>query len=439
MKRVKLTTAQIEKFIADKGGKFIEERTVNHRRLVKIECGKCKNIWEAPLNRIIKRGSWCLICHKDDNRINRSKILKLIKDKGYELRTDGELGLKTVFDVYCPIHNFEWKSSYWNFKYSENGGSCRLCSSGAISHQELVDFLASKNGTFIRRVRAIKQDTRKLIVKCNKHNIEFKTNWIMLQSGNWCRLCDDDNRRIKYEQIKQLVEEKNGELLTQNCYSATMLFYVKCKVENCERIWQTSYSRIQSGCWCPRCIGFDRYTVDEIKQIIGNRGILITKEIKNVKQKIDIRCNCGCLFSPYVYGLVRGVWCGACRSGNKSQSELYYIIKSIFTNQEVLYDQYPFDWLKDKQKLEIDIWVPNIKLAIEYDGKQHYFPVKFSNAMTDTQANCALQMTQYHDELKNTLTAQHTDECKYFIRFKYNEPLKKDYVLKKLQSYGVPV
>ena len=55
----------------------------------------------------------------------------------------------------------------------------------------------------------------------------------------------------------------------------------------------------------------------------------------------------------------------------KSEYRLYATVKKLYPDAVF---QYAPDWLK-RQK--IDIYIPSLRIAIEYQGKQHYEPVEF--------------------------------------------------------------
>lgn len=56
-----------------------------------------------------------------------------------------------------------------------------------------------------------------------------------------------------------------------------------------------------------------------------------------------------------------------------SETELYYNIKSYYKNIEVIQHGKP-DWLG---RQHFDVWIPSLKIAIEYQGKQHDKPIDF--------------------------------------------------------------
>ena len=77
-------------------------------------------------------------------------------------------------------------------------------------------------------------------------------------------------------------------------------------------------------------------------------------------------------------GCTKSCGCLTC-SKHVSQNSLAKIIKDIF-GKHIEQNYRNIEWLKNSKtgyKLEIDIYVPKIKLAIEYDGEQHIKPVRF--------------------------------------------------------------
>lgn len=61
------------------------------------------------------------------------------------------------------------------------------------------------------------------------------------------------------------------------------------------------------------------------------------------------------------------------KSRRKGQSKLYFLVKEIFPNEEILWE-YKHDKIRSthNRKLELDIFLPRLSLAFEYNGKQHF-------------------------------------------------------------------
>lgn len=111
-----------------------------------------------------------------------------------------------------------------------------------------------------------------------------------------------------------------------------------------------------------------------------------------------------------------------------SETELYRIIKTIFPNNKVIH-HYRRKWL---EKQEIDIFVPDFNLAIEYDGIQHFKPIKAWGGEEGLKKNIE------RDRIKE-------EKCKennvVLIRFTYKEKnlLSENYVKSKLKKYGIDI
>ena len=69
--------------------------------------------------------------------------------------------------------------------------------------------------------------------------------------------------------------------------------------------------------------------------------------------------------------------CPACKK--KNQRKIYEMMKEIFPGKKIQFDyKHPnlrFDG--SNKKMELDIWVPSLALAVEYQGHQHYEPAEY--------------------------------------------------------------
>ncbi|MBN1371459.1 MAG: hypothetical protein JW987_05925 [Anaerolineaceae bacterium] len=100
-----------------------------------------------------------------------------------------------------------------------------------------------------------------------------------------------------------------------------------------------------------------------------------------------------------------------------SETILYQIICKLFPENEVLFHHRP-SWMEG---LELDIFIPKLKLGIEYQGQQHYFPIKLWGGEE------ALDKLRKRDARKIKLCE--ANEIK-LLTFDYTEPITYDYVQK---------
>lgn len=98
-----------------------------------------------------------------------------------------------------------------------------------------------------------------------------------------------------------------------------------------------------------------------------------------------------------------------------SETTVLNIVRSIFPNKEVIH-HYRVDWL---DRLEIDIFVPHLSLAIEYQGQQHYV------AVAAWGGEEGLKNTQERDKKKERLCR---DNNVTLIYVNFTDPLTKDFI-----------
>jgi len=107
-----------------------------------------------------------------------------------------------------------------------------------------------------------------------------------------------------------------------------------------------------------------------------------------------------------------------------SETMLYHIVDRIFKNQEIIHHHHP-NWLKG---LELDIYLPALRVAIEYQGQQHFHPIKAWGGQE------ALKMVRARDARKMEI-------CKRLgiklITIDYTEPLTEEHIYKALADQSV--
>jgi len=92
-----------------------------------------------------------------------------------------------------------------------------------------------------------------------------------------------------------------------------------------------------------------------------------------------------------------------------SETELYYKIKEQFNNLEVIQHASP-SWLR---RQHLDVYIPKLKIAFEYQGKQHFQPVDFFGG------HDAFIRTQERDTRKKNLCKRHGVKI-FYVEDGYN-------------------
>jgi hypothetical protein len=105
-----------------------------------------------------------------------------------------------------------------------------------------------------------------------------------------------------------------------------------------------------------------------------------------------------------------------------NETQLFKLVKVLFADYEVVREART-DWLGSQR---IDIYIPALSVAIEYQGEQHFRPVALFGG------EAGLREAQLRDKRKRQLCKENGVELVYF---KHTEDLSVERVEKKLQQF----
>lgn len=293
------------------------------------------------------------------------------------------------------------------------------------SIDDCVRLATQKGGTCISKEYIDSQV--KLEWKCSKGH-SWEATFYNIRNGHWCPYCAKCTKHT-IEDCVDLAKQKHGKCLTAQYTNNNTKIEWECQKRH---RWVASFNAISSGKWCPEC---SRYTLDDCKGFAENKGgRCLSREYPGMTSKMEWECKYKHKWSASFNNVKNnGTWCPECY-GWKTQALLKEICKDIFSTT-ILSCFKGFDWLKTNKngRQEIDIWIPEIKLAIEYDGKQHFEPLECFGGEN------GLKNTKRLDKIKNKKIKQHSEDVKYFVRFNYKEKITREYVLEKLMKNGVKI
>lgn len=108
-----------------------------------------------------------------------------------------------------------------------------------------------------------------------------------------------------------------------------------------------------------------KYTIEDAKKIAQiNNGICLSDTYKSYKDKLYWKCGCGFEWAGRFDHVRNGSWCPKCPlHASVQELEIYQFVKSMYPDTES-----GATGLLQSKRLELDIYVPSIKKAIEYDG-----------------------------------------------------------------------
>jgi hypothetical protein len=211
--------------------------------------------------------------------------------------------------------------------------------------------------------------------------------------GDRCPKCYRNFKYSRDEIVKLSFKKYDGEyeLISENIeYHKKCLIRHNCGYEYTQRI----YSHLL-GSKCPLCAGNAPHTKDSVQKKsneIHDDEYTIISEPRGSKSKIRILHNiCGREFEQTLSDHLSGCGCTNC-SMSRGEKVIESYLKEIDIN---FIKQKTFDGCKFKNKLKFDFYLENYNKCIEFDGPQHYKPIRFFGGKK------SFELQKQKDQIKN--------------------------------------
>ena len=147
--------------------------------------------------------------------------------------------------------------------------------------------------------------------------------------------------------------------------------------------FQITPSKHRIGQGCPKCgtlkraksQSYDNESFIELLQKVHNGKYIYTKTTLNgnLHNRITITCPIHGDFGQIAQSHLNGHGCPKCQSSHLEEE-----IKSFLNDNDIEFEQQKtFEWLKLKNHLYLDFYLPKYNKAIECQGIQHFKPVNF--------------------------------------------------------------
>ena len=225
----------------------------------------------------------------------------------------------------------------------------------------------------------------------------------------------------KSKTTKQFIEELkivNPEIIVIGKYVGSL---TKIKVKHtCGYKWSSIPSNLLKGNSCPKCsrVEVNKKNTKTTKQFIEelkivNPEITVLGKYVGALKKIKVKHTCGYKWNPTPSELLRGTSCPRC---NESKGEKF--LSKVLTSNNIPFIP-QFNIVKNPKTnywLKSDFAILNKEnkpiLILEYDGEQHFKPVKIFGGEKKLKA------TQYRDYVKNEYCKENNIP---FLRFNYKQ------------------
>lgn len=306
---------------------------------------------------------------KTKNKEERKQefINKAIKKHGnkYDYSKINYINSKTKVCIICPIHG----EFYQEPSAHVRGYDCPKCSHSKQGKRTMnTDIFIRKskkifgNKYTYENTKYVNADT-KICITCPEHGDFYMMPFNHITSKQGCPKCV--GRNLTTQEIIELFKQAHG-----NKYDYSKVIYdkAKSKVEIICPVhgsfFQTPQKHID-GQGCPKCAGTQKLTTEEFiarsKQVHNSKYDYSQVKYINNHSKIKIICPIHGEFWQMALNHMKGCGCPKCvnRSSKDEMRINDFLNKYVSTETTVRNVIHPY---------ELDIYIPNKRVAIEYDG-----------------------------------------------------------------------
>lgn len=262
-----------------------------------------------------------------------------------------------------------------------------------IKMQEFHKYCTNKSGKCLEKEYKSTKHKYKCICK-NNHKFELDIDHA--KKGRWCRLCAKNyiDPKEEMQSIKKYCITKNGQCL-ENVYKGSNKKY-KCICKNNHIFWLNWNNAKQRGNWCKFCAKNyvdPKKEIQEIHKYCEKRcGLCLEKKYKKNNSKYKCKCkNNHIFYLNWNKAKTRGDWCSEC-SSSFGENFSRWLLEKIFGYK---FNKIKPNWLLNNNgnKLELDGYCEELKIAFEYQGGQHY---RRTFGMTEEE----FKIRQQYDKIK---------------------------------------
>lgn len=295
-------------------------------------------------------------------------------------------------------------------EYVKNNSDCELLDTEYKNQSTKMNFKCGCGNTFITTFEKFKTRNKKQCNECGRKILS-------------------DKNRLTYSDVKKYIEENSNCKLLSKDYSSTrdkLLLRCGCGDEFFVpfRHFKSSNQRQCKKCGIEIVASNRRLDYSYIKEFVENNSDckLISDKYVNSSNKLEFECGCGNHFNTY-FDLFKRLdirMCSVCRHKTPRSKGENKITEWLSSNNIKFKSEYTFDDLKDIKKLRFDFAILNsnndVKLLIEFDGKQHQGEGVF--AKSEEEALLLYNELVHNDNIKNEYCF---NKCIPLLRIPYDK------------------
>lgn len=270
-----------------------------------------------------------------------------------------------------------------------------------------------------------KNNSTKIKIICPIHNEFYISPAKHLKSPCGCPKCSKDNADKKLRKDTEYFIRKSKEVHGDRYYY-NLSEYINNRTDviilcNIHEDFSQSPSNHYAGKGCPKCAneltgtklskGIDKF-IEDARERHGDRYYYNLSEYVNWETQVLILCcEHGDFLQIAADHTTNGSGCPKCCS-SRGETE----IRLFLLHNNINYiEQHTFETCKNIRPLPFDFYLPEYNICVEYDGIQHYQPVKYFGGKEK------FEKLKYTDSIKNKFC---DDNSIKLFRIRYDENIE---------------
>lgn len=299
-------------------------------------------------------------------KLTYDNVRKIIQDEGYQLVSEEYISNGKKIDLLCP-QNHSWSTTLNNFTNQKS--RCPECSDKAIYNMENVraDFIKNNYSLISKEyVRA----AEKMESICPNGHTWWVSAYTFIKLKGRCPLCKGI-KRYTIGEIRVLLEKEGYFLLSEHYKNAHQKLEVLCPNKHRATITMNGFLSRRTGCL--QCAHNRPHTISSIKEFVESYGYKLISTAYSSHVKIDLLCPNDHAYKTSFYNFKgHNRRCPKCTKRGSSVAERELFAKIAQCHTKARKERFYNDPTNKKRYLELDIYVPNLNKAIEYDGTYYH-------------------------------------------------------------------
>lgn len=224
------------------------------------------------------------------------------------------------------------------------------------------------------------KNTEEIIIKCKKcgKQYSFKDYWSVFEKtrNKFCLKCfpmKDSLMEMTRQKFLDFINDNNSNwILNQDITNVHYHENISCICKKCGKESKKSISDYLRDRGCIYCCGHNLKDTESFKKELADDYTLLS-EYKNAYSKVLLKHCCGFTYSTTPHNYLTGKGCPQC---NRKQSKGERAIEKFLKENNINYEK-KFPVFLQEHLLRFDFYLQDYDLYIEFQGIQHFEPVKY--------------------------------------------------------------